>query len=793
MAFSYIDFGTSGDLTSAQQGGLFTPTTLKFVSSADIFVTRTTTAGVKTTLSASQFTVTTSPSLSVQVKTAAQGGIDLAASDLLRIGRVTPITELSRTFTDGSVLKASDMNTQNSQFLYSVQESKDNTDSSMPIDTDGKFDAGSRSIKNLATPDNENEAVTLQYVNNLALYGAAYGAADPQYWAWTTAAGDIVGNDRVLTLTGPVPGSAINNMYIIEVSGVMQRPSTNGVNGDYDVTEVGGTYTLKLFNAAVGQSQAIANGVEIVVRNFGVARPTFLAPFKAGSTSGTALELEKITDQTGNFIKADDASGTDYFRVQVDGTVVVGDGANTANTTSTFGASGIEQANHDTSSNTAYGSLMQVVNNNEVALSLQGNNSTADSDTAVQIHKGQTDGSVDEVFKVTYGGAITATGTLNVTGIATATGGFATTAISNMGSIAMAAAGTFSTGAGNLAITYQDITDASGIRLKNWESATERTIGNVTGPGGLGFSPTAHYFGFGGNGTGVAYGGTSRLQFTDGSNAKMGGHVGVNSTGPFVGGFRVTEGQGGATGETGSTPARLTYSTTDGNFPSVAYTAIAAADIPAKAQVDQAIATSAAATQASNKYQLLGSHTFSNDAFLFSAAADETWHTSYSSLEIVYSGVTSNYRIGVGVVVRDSAGAYTYPTGKKISSLLTASAGNDPAFQNTSQQSNGAGSGNTLNTDGVVVRGPSVGNGTVEQQGRVRIDLEPDTMMFEMKAHTRNTSGTSVGILTTAHYGMECDTDKPISRLSFASHTDHVSNNRGTITSGQVRIYGIKR
>ena len=238
MPFSYIDYGTTGDLAGDQLSlQKFTPTTLQYVSSADIYVTRTTNLGVITTLAANQFTVETSPSLSVTIKTAANGGIDLVASDIVRIGRSTDITALSRTFTDGSVLKASDLNTQNTQLLYVVQETKDDVGGTLPIATDGKYDAGGKVIKNLGLGTDDDDSVTMGYVNTLSLYGSAAGGVTPQFWTFTAAAGDIVGNDRVFTLVTPVPTTAVNNMFIVEVNGVMQRPSTDGTDGDYDVVE----------------------------------------------------------------------------------------------------------------------------------------------------------------------------------------------------------------------------------------------------------------------------------------------------------------------------------------------------------------------------------------------------------------------------------------------------------------------------------------------------------------------------------------------------------------------------
>ena len=103
MAYSYIDYS---NLTSAQQNGTFTPSTLQFVEPDDIYVSITVAAtATSTILTSNQFTVTTSPSLVVEITD--QALLPLAAQDTVRVGRATDIDDLARTFTDGSVLKAS--------------------------------------------------------------------------------------------------------------------------------------------------------------------------------------------------------------------------------------------------------------------------------------------------------------------------------------------------------------------------------------------------------------------------------------------------------------------------------------------------------------------------------------------------------------------------------------------------------------------------------------------------------------------------------------------------------------
>ena len=312
MAYGYIDFGTAGDLSAEQLTGVFSGLTLDYINTADIYVVRTTTAGVQTTLTSDQFTVTTSPTLTVTVKNAAAGGIDLAASDLVRIGRTTSIDALTRTFTDGSVLKADDINTQNKQLLFATQENIDGGVGSLPIDTDGKYDAGGKIIKSLGSGNDANDAVSRGYVDGLTLYGT--GTTTPQSWTHTTAAGDVSGTDRAWTLTSPTPNSTNDEMYLVEVGGVLQTPS------DYDITEVGGTYTITLLQASSTGSAPIADGVAVIVRNFGVSRHVFKQPLKPDSASNVALTVQRLTSDAGhsNLQEWVDEAGTPNVLASVD-------------------------------------------------------------------------------------------------------------------------------------------------------------------------------------------------------------------------------------------------------------------------------------------------------------------------------------------------------------------------------------------------------------------------------------------------------------------------------------------
>jgi len=812
MPFSYIDYGTTGDLAGDQLSlQKFTPTTLQFVSSADIYVTRTTSLGEVTTLTSSQFTVETSPSLSVTIKTAASGGIDLNASDIVRIGRTTDITALSRTFTDGSVLKASDLNTQNTQLLYVVQENKDDVGGTLPIATDGKYDAGGRVIKNLGLGVNDGDSVTLGYVNQLSLYGSASGGVTPQFWTFTTAAGDIVGNDRVFTLTTPVPSTAVNNMFIVEVDGVMQRPSATGTDGDYDVNEVGESYTIKFMNAATGQSQEIANGKDIVCRNFGTTRNTLVAPFKSATTAGVSLAIEKIAGQTGDLIKADDSSGTDFFRVEADGSVLLGDGAAGSTATTKLSTNSLEIANQDLTSgdkHNQYGAVMQVLDSNRGHLSIQGNQTAADGNYALRVDKGQSDGSLVNSFYVTYGGAIVTTGAITATGTVTS-GGFSTTAASSLGNVTLVDGSTFAIGSGKIEITNDAIDQVHNIGMEHWGTDNSGSIRSVTTtvPGGFGVQSSGPKMALGGNGSGVTYGGHGSRVFTQGGAATEGPYFQVTNYGLTCGGFMVPETQGGLSGETGTSPAYFRYASGSGDFAStVTYADMQNTAIPAKKQIDQAISSSADAVTASNKYELIASHTFSSDKAALTRASGVDWAARYSMLKLVLEDVvfpSSNY-YGLAIGIHETPDGFTGDA-----RALTNSGGSTQNWTTggvnkggqTASGSITSGPGFIWNNSNGSIRS-SYGSTVVDKIGNQNTPTYRGCIDFILRTNEvltmwdvwRYQSGGEAFLTWPAVCACNTSVSKLYRIWVFANYSATQNSSSVTnITSGRVHLYGIKR
>ena len=89
-----------------------------------------------------------------------------ANSAVIRIERQTPTDARLVDFTDGSVLTEADLDQSADQNFFIAQETSDANQSSMTIDTDDKFDAQSKVIKNVANPVNNNDAVNKTYLEN---------------------------------------------------------------------------------------------------------------------------------------------------------------------------------------------------------------------------------------------------------------------------------------------------------------------------------------------------------------------------------------------------------------------------------------------------------------------------------------------------------------------------------------------------------------------------------------------------------------------------------------------------
>ena len=89
-----------------------------------------------------------------------------ANAAVIRIERQTPITSRLVDFADGSVLTEADLDRSANQNFFIAQEITDDQTNNLALDTDDKYNANSKVIKNLANPVNANDVVNKTYLEN---------------------------------------------------------------------------------------------------------------------------------------------------------------------------------------------------------------------------------------------------------------------------------------------------------------------------------------------------------------------------------------------------------------------------------------------------------------------------------------------------------------------------------------------------------------------------------------------------------------------------------------------------
>ena len=101
------------------------------------------------------FTITTS---TLTFTTAPANGVTI------RIQRETPLTVRLVDFADGSVLTEADLDRSANQTFFTAQEITDDQINNLAVDVDDKWDAQNKTLKNLASPVNDTDAVNKAFI-----------------------------------------------------------------------------------------------------------------------------------------------------------------------------------------------------------------------------------------------------------------------------------------------------------------------------------------------------------------------------------------------------------------------------------------------------------------------------------------------------------------------------------------------------------------------------------------------------------------------------------------------------
>ena len=155
MAFSYHDY--TGDNSTTQFSIPFT-----YQNTSEISVT---VDGV------AQTGLTFPSSSTVQLTSAPASGT------LVQVRRTTNLTARAVDFASGSVLTEEDLDDSSIQTFHASQEAIDRANDAIALDTDDKWEAQSKVIKNVATPTNANDATNKAYVDTGANNAATSAAA----------------------------------------------------------------------------------------------------------------------------------------------------------------------------------------------------------------------------------------------------------------------------------------------------------------------------------------------------------------------------------------------------------------------------------------------------------------------------------------------------------------------------------------------------------------------------------------------------------------------------------------
>jgi hypothetical protein len=170
----------------------------------------------------------------------------------VRLQRETPNTVASFQanvvdFNDGSVLTASDLDKVVTGLVHVAQEAEDTGSGALGLTVDEtNWNADSKRITNMDDGINAQDAVTMNQFTTATLYGGS--TVIPQVWYFN-------GNGGTTYTLSPAPLATTSEMFLVEVGGVLQQPST------YQITP-----TSIIFNST------FASTIGISVRNFGVSR-----------------------------------------------------------------------------------------------------------------------------------------------------------------------------------------------------------------------------------------------------------------------------------------------------------------------------------------------------------------------------------------------------------------------------------------------------------------------------------------------------------------------------------------
>lgn len=162
----------------------------------------------------------------------------------IRIQRETPIDVRLVDFADGSVLTEADLDRSANQSFYVAQEITDDQVNNLAVDVDDKWDAKSKTIKNIASPVNDNDAVNKAFITtNLP----AINTVNTNIASVASVASNIANVNTVASNSANI-NSAVSNATninaVVSNSTNINAVSTNSANINTVATNMGAVTTV---------------------------------------------------------------------------------------------------------------------------------------------------------------------------------------------------------------------------------------------------------------------------------------------------------------------------------------------------------------------------------------------------------------------------------------------------------------------------------------------------------------------------------------------------------------------
>ena len=251
---------------------------------------------------------------------------------MIEIRRVTSATDRLVDFSDGSILRAYDLNIAQVQTLHVAEEARDLTADTIGVNNDGNLDARGRKIVNVGDATNPDEAVNLGQIQrwNESALNSAKNARDSEDRAWQHRESARVSDEHATSKAGEAASSADwSKKWATDVNVVEIGPGGESLRSSKTYSEW-----------AKGDSSVAYNAKELALtyrndaENFKNQAATSAVNAKA-SEDRAILEASKLGNMNNLAASIESAPGTGDFHVKWKGIHVFKGGWRAASTTTT--------------------------------------------------------------------------------------------------------------------------------------------------------------------------------------------------------------------------------------------------------------------------------------------------------------------------------------------------------------------------------------------------------------------------------------------------------------------------